>query len=513
VAGGDKAGYRGDGGQATSAGLSYPYDITFDVSRNIYIADSYNHRIRMVTKSTGIITTVAGDGTAGYKGDGGPATSAGLYYPFGVAVDASGNIYIADTSNYRIRLVTRSTGIITTVAGDGSFGYKGDGGPATSAGLYYSYGVTVDASGNIYIADTSNNRVRLVTRSTGIITTVAGDGTAGYKGDGGQATSASLFNPWDIAVDASGNIYISDAGNHRVRLVTRSSGIITTVAGDGAVAYYGDGGQATLSGLYSIHGIAVDESGNIYLADYRLIRLVTKSTGVITTVAGNSNFGYSGDGGPATSASMGSPGGVCVDASGSIYFADTSNSRIRLVTPIASAASLTPSSPPISSPPSASPTTPLSPRPSLPMRASPTTPLSSRPSSPPSASPCTLLSSRPSSPFSAAPSTLLSSRPSSPFSAAPSTLLSSRPSSPPSASPTTPLSSRPSSPPSASPTTSLSPQPSLLLTDQPTAFFCQLCPTRLPSTLSPPTSSRSASPTNPFSTNPPLISSGTTLSS
>jgi sugar lactone lactonase YvrE len=443
VAGDGSFGYKGDGGQATSAGLYYPYDITFDVSRNIYIADSYNHRIRMVTKSTGIITTVAGDGTAGYKGDGGPATSAGLYYPFGVAVDASGNIYIADTSNYRIRLVTKSTGIITTVAGDG---------------------------------------------------------TAGYKGDGGQATSASLFNPWDIAVDASGNIYISDAGNHRVRLVTRSSGIITTVAGDGAVAYYGDGGQATLSGLYSIHGIAVDESGNIYIADYRLIRLVAKSTGVITTVAGNSNFGYSGDGGPATSASMSSPGGVCVDASGSIYFADTSNSRIRLVTPIASAApiaSVTPSSPPISSPPSASPTTPLSPRPSLPMRASPTTPLSSRPSSPPSASPCTLLSSRPSSPLSAAPSTLLSSRPSSP----------------PSASPTTPLSSRPSSPPSASPTTSLSPQPSLLLTDQPTAFFCQHCPTRLPSTLSPPTSSRSASPTNPFSTNPPLISSGTTLSS
>jgi trimeric autotransporter adhesin len=495
VAGGDKAGYRGDGGQATSAGLYYPYDVTFDVSRNIYIADSYNHRIRLVTKSTGIITTVAGDGTAGYKGDGGLATSAGLFYPFGVAVDASGNIYIADTSNYRIRMVTSSTGIITTVAGDGTIGYKGDGGPATSAGLYYPYGVTVDASGNIYIADTSNYRIRLVTRSTGIITTVAGDGTAGYKGDGGPATSASLFDPWDIAVDASGNIYIADAGNHRVRLVTRSSGIITTVAGDGTVAYYGDGGQATLSGLYSIHGIAVDASGNIYIADYRLIRLVTKNTGIITTVAGNSNFGYSGDGGPATSASMSSPGGVCVDASGSIYFADSSNSRIRLVTPIASAASLAPSSPPISSPPSASPTTPLSSRSSSPPSASPTTPLSSRSSSPPSASPTTPLSSRPSSPPSASPTTPLSSRSSSP----------------PSASPTTPLSSRSSSPPSASPTTSLSPQPSLLLTEQPTGYVCLLCPPRLPSTSSP-TLSRSASPTSSLPSRRPSLSSGTTLS-
>ena len=170
----------------------------------------------MVTKSTGIITTVAGDGTGGYTGDGGLATSARLYYPRGVAVDASGNIYIADTGNNRIRMVTKSTGIITTVAGDGTRGYTGDGGLATSAGLYNPQGVAVDASVNIYIADYANHRIRMVTKSTGIITTVAGDGQYGYTGVGGLAT---LYYPEGVAVDASGNIYIADTGNHRVRLV------------------------------------------------------------------------------------------------------------------------------------------------------------------------------------------------------------------------------------------------------------------------------------------------------
>ena len=325
---------------------------------------------------------MAGDGTRGYKGDGGLATSAGLYNPSGIAVDASGNIYIADTSNSRIRLVTKSTGIITTVAGDGTIEYKGDGGLATSAGLYTPNDVAVDASGNIYIADSGNHRVRLVTKSTGIITTVAGDGIAGYIGDGGLATSASLYSPYGVAVDASGNIYIVDTSNHRVRLVTKNTGIISTVAGDGTVGYEGDGGLATSAGLYYPYGIALDASGNIYISDngnYR-IRLVTKSTGIITTVAGDGTGGYNGDGGLATSASLYYPYGVAVDASGNIYIVDTGNIRVRLVNPTASTASLAPSMSPLSLVPSTSPTTSLSFRPSSPPSEPPTTSLSSRPS-------------------------------------------------------------------------------------------------------------------------------------
>jgi trimeric autotransporter adhesin len=287
----------------------------------------------MVTKSTGIITTVAGKGWSEYSGDGGPATSAGLRYPRGIAVDASGNIYIADAIADRIRMVTKSTGIITTVVGNGIQGFSGDGGPATSASMYYPNGVAFDASENMYIPDVLNNRIRMVTKSTGIITTVAGNGIQGYTGDGGPATSAGLYSPYGIAVDASGNIYIADALNDRVRMVTKSSGIITTVAGNGIQGYAGDGGPATAAGLYYPNCIAVDASGNIFFADGSTdrVRKVTKSTGIITTVAGNGIKGYSGDGGLATSASFNGPYGIAVDASGTIYIPDSYNNRVRIV--------------------------------------------------------------------------------------------------------------------------------------------------------------------------------------
>jgi sugar lactone lactonase YvrE len=317
--------FSGDGGPATSAQLSGPWGVALDSAGNLYIGDGPD--IRKI--SNGVITTVAGNGTTGFSGDGGPATSAQLSEPYGVAVDSSGNLYISDSGNNRIRKV--SNGVITTVAGDGMEGYSGDGGPATSAWLYNPYRVAVDSAGSTYIAETSpyldigNDRIRKV--SNGVITTVAGNGTTGFSGDGGPASSAELDQVDGVAVDSAGNLYISDGGNGRIRKV--SNGVITTVAGNGTGGYSGDGGPATDAEL-SPDGIAVDSSGNLYIADTGFhIRKV--SNGVITTVAGNGTQGYSGDGGPATSAQLSWLGGVAVDSTGNLYIADSGNYVIREV--------------------------------------------------------------------------------------------------------------------------------------------------------------------------------------
>jgi sugar lactone lactonase YvrE len=322
-------GFSGDGGQATSAMIDNAYGIACDTSGNIYIADTFNQRIRKLTVSTGIITTVAGNGSFGYGGDGGQATSAMLSYPFYVALDTSGNIYIADAYNYVIRKVSISTGVITTMAGNGTRGYSGDGGQATSAMMKDSFGVVVDTSGNVYISDSNNNRIRKVNVSTGVITTVAGTGTFGYSGDGKQATSALLHLPTAIAFDTFGNVYFSDQYNFRIRKVTISTGVITTVAGTGEYGYTGDGGQATATSLAGPSGIALDESGNIYIADSAIQRIfkVTNSTGVITSVAGTGEAGYSGDGGQATSAMLFYSSGIALDLSQNVYVADSSRIR------------------------------------------------------------------------------------------------------------------------------------------------------------------------------------------
>jgi len=275
-----------------------------------------------------IIDTVAGNGTLGYSGDGGSADQTKLCYPYGVAVDASGNLYIADMDNCCIRKVDTS-GIITTVAGNGTWGYSGNGGPADQAKLCYPHDVAVDGSGNIYIADTYNCCIRKVDTS-GIITTVAGDGTEGYSGDGGPAVQAKLHDPCGVAVDGSGNIYIADTNNRCIRKVD-TSGIITIVAGDGTEGYSGDGGPAVQAKLHDPCGVAVDGSGSIYIADTwnDCIRKVDTS-GIITTVTGDGTWwGYSGDGGPAAQAKLYNPYGVIIDASGNIYIADTYNHRIR----------------------------------------------------------------------------------------------------------------------------------------------------------------------------------------
>lgn len=215
--------------------------------------------------ANGYIYTYAGDGVPGYSGDGGPATSAGLFQPSDAALDAAGNIYIADTYNNRIRKVEAATGMIATIAGNGTQGYSGDGGPATSAEFCLPSGIVLDAAGNLYIADWCNNRIRKVDALTGIITTFAGGGVGG---DGGPATNAGIEAPFSPALDSSGNLYFGDLGNDRVRKVDAATGIITTVAGDGIFSYSGDGGPATSAELYFPYGVALDAAGNLYIADH-----------------------------------------------------------------------------------------------------------------------------------------------------------------------------------------------------------------------------------------------------
>ncbi len=324
IAGTGERGFGGDGGPAVQAQLASPYGVAVDGAGNLFIADSFNHRIRKVD-SSGVISTIAGPGESG---DGGPAGGAQLRSPSGVAVDDSDNLYIADTGNHRVRKVD-SMGTISTIAGTGERGFGGDGGPAVQAQLASPSGVAVDGAGNLFIADTRNQRIRKVD-SSGTISTVAGTGEFGFGGDGGPATEAQLSNPAGMAVDGAGNLYIADLRDHRIRKVD-STGTISTVAGTGEFGFGGDGGPATEAQLFFPSGVALDAAGNLFIADQvnNRIRKVD-SSGTITTVAGAGEFGFSGDGGPATEAQLNSPADVTADASGNLYIADGSN-RIRKV--------------------------------------------------------------------------------------------------------------------------------------------------------------------------------------
>jgi sugar lactone lactonase YvrE len=329
VAGNGTNAFSGDGGPAINASLYQPQGVTVDRFGNVFIADQNNQRIRKAS-ADGIITTVAGNGMSAFSGDGGTATNASLANPEGITLDQSGNVFIADLSNNRIRRVN-TNGVISTVAGNASYGYNGDGGAATQTSLWQPFGVAVDPSGNVFIGDTADNRVRKVD-TNGIITTVAGNGTRAYSGDGGPATNAGLNLPAGVALDAAGNLFIADQDNQRIRKID-TNGFITTVAGNGTNAYSGDGGAATNASLNFPGGVTADAVGNLFIADTDNNRIRRVNTnGIITTVAGNSMYGYSGDGGVPTNASLFGPLGVAVDASGNLFIGDTFNARVRKVT-------------------------------------------------------------------------------------------------------------------------------------------------------------------------------------
>ncbi|HEY2470684.1 MAG TPA: DUF2341 domain-containing protein, partial [Terracidiphilus sp.] len=334
-AGHDGYGYDGDGGPAVSATMSNVDGVAVDSAGNLYIADLQNSVIRKVSAANGQMSTIAGNGTSGYSGDGGPAINAAISWPRGICLDRSGNIYFADNGNNVIRKIDGSTGVITTVAGDGTglWGYSGDGGPATSARFSGATDVRVDSAGNLYIADPYNMRVRKVSAATGVITTIAGDGVPGYTGDNGSTTSAELYWPYGVAVDPVGNLYITDMNNSVVRRVDATTGMITTVAGNGTQGYTGDNQSATNAELNNPLGITIDSASNLYISDSgnNVIREVVAGTGTIVTIAGNGTQGWSGDGGPAVNAELFTPWGVSTDSTGNLYIADSGSDRVRVV--------------------------------------------------------------------------------------------------------------------------------------------------------------------------------------
>jgi trimeric autotransporter adhesin len=334
-------GYAGDGGAATNGQINNPNGVAVDPLGNLYIADSANCVVRKVTASNGLITTIAGiGGSCGYSGDGGAATAAQLNGPESIILDSSGNIFVSDTANARVRKITPG-GTISTVAGNGTAGYLGDGGAATAAEIDSANGIFVDSNFDLYIADYGNSVIRKVMASTGNISTVAGNNTSGYTGDGGLATSSELSRPSSVCVDSQGAIYIADTANLVIRKVDPLTGNISTIAGTGVQGYAGDGGPATQANFNWPVAIVVDPSGNLFISDASsflgppsVIRKIDASNGNIVTVAGTGAPAFAGDGGSANSASMANPLGLTIDAIGNIFVSDSGNNVIRKLTPM-----------------------------------------------------------------------------------------------------------------------------------------------------------------------------------
>ncbi len=313
--------------------LMLPSAIVFDAAGNLYIAEADNHDIRKVD-TVGQISTIAGNGTQGFSGDTGLAISAAFDSPQGLALDAAGNLYVADTHNHRVRKLNLATGIITTVAGTGISGFSGDNTLATSAHLNLPTALAIDTVGNLYLADTGNHRIRRIDTATGIITTIAGIGTQGFSGDQGPAISAAIDSPTGLALDAANNLYLADTHNHRIRRIDAATGIITTIAGTGTPGFSGDAAAALTAALALPHGITLDTNGNLYIADTEnhRIRRIDATTSIITTAAGDGAQGFSGDTDRAITAALDSPRNATVSPSSLLTLADTGNQRIRQLT-------------------------------------------------------------------------------------------------------------------------------------------------------------------------------------
>ena len=320
--------------QGTPQPLVLPSAIAFDAQGNLYFAETGNHLVLKLS-AAGVITTVAGSGVQGFSGDNGPATTAELDSPTGLALDSAGNLYIADSHNHRVREVAAATGTIKTIAGTGAAGFSGDRGLATAAQLDLPTALAIDSAGNVYVADTDNHRVRRIDAGTGMISTVVGNGVEAFAGDNGPTTAASIDSPNGLALDSAGNLYVADTHNGRVRKVIAATGVISTVAGSGFVSgniqmFGGDGGAAMVAGLALPRGLTIDAAGNLYVADSanQRIRRISPS-GTITTAVGQGTEAFAGDSAPAVTASLDSPRAVAISPAGLVTLADTNNQRIR----------------------------------------------------------------------------------------------------------------------------------------------------------------------------------------
>ncbi|MFL5266669.1 MAG: hypothetical protein ACJ8AH_08755 [Stellaceae bacterium] len=325
-------GYGGDGGPALEALLNGPFDVGFDPDGNLYFSDTFNHCIRRVDARTQIITTIAGCGEAGYSGDGGPANDARFNEPYGIAVDRAANLYIADRHNHCVRRVDAASGIVTTFAGNGTAGFSGDDGPAARAGMVEPNGLALDREqSRLFIADVSDHRVRVVDLAPGTIWTFAGTGEAEHSGDGGPASKAGIYGARAVKVADDGTVWILERQGSTLRAVDPRAGIITTIAGTGARGHAGDGGPALAAVFDAPKEFTIDRDGNLLIVDTEnhAIRLIDKRTGIVSAVAGNGRQGNAGDGGDARAASLDRPHGAAVAADGSIFIGDTNNHRVR----------------------------------------------------------------------------------------------------------------------------------------------------------------------------------------
>ncbi len=329
-------GFAGDGGPAEKAKLDQPFDVAFDKQGNLYLSDTFNHRIRKVDAKTGVITTIAGNGKKGFAGDGGKATEASLNEPYGVELDADGNLFIVDRLNYCVRKVDAKTAFITTVAGTGGkSGFGGDGGPADKALLVEPNGICLDGKGKLYIADVAGHRVRAVDLKSGTIDTLLGNGKGVTAGDGGAIKDATTSGPRAVASGPDGKLYVVERNGNCVRRIDLKKNTIERFAGTGKKGYTGDGGKANDATFDGPKELDIDTDGNVFVVDTEneAIRRIDAKTGVVTTIAGKGRTKTPGlgDGGQATDATLGRPHGVAVGPDGALYIGDTNSHRIRRV--------------------------------------------------------------------------------------------------------------------------------------------------------------------------------------